>query len=314
MGYADSDEQSALEAFLGDFRKTELNRKILDHLLHDAFSDDRQTQAEVDLVFDPDPPEERIAEVLGRYPFRDVRQAYRNLMSLGEEPIRFLSTRRCRHFLAAIAPQLLSAIAETADPDSTLVNLDDGEQLSGRQGRAMGIVQFQPAQPAALRRALRYSPYLSGILTSNPGHDRRPDGQPRPRQAAHASESMATKPWPSCAAPPKISTRSCKVSRTTSSFASAYRDILGKEDVQATTGTCRTSPKLAWRKLPLANTSGLRPASVSRMVPIVVRLIVLLTLRVRTLGHAERDKHHVAALRNGHPGAGEVRRPRDELP
>ena len=48
------DEQSALEAFLTDYRgKTELNRKILDHLLHDAFSDDRQTQAEVDLVLDP---------------------------------------------------------------------------------------------------------------------------------------------------------------------------------------------------------------------------------------------------------------------
>ena len=104
-----------LEAFLSDYRgRTELNRKILDHLLHDAFSDDRQTQAEVDLVLDPDPPAERIEEVLGRYRFRDVRQAYRHLMSLAEERIRFLSTRRCRHFLAAIAPELLAAIAETA--------------------------------------------------------------------------------------------------------------------------------------------------------------------------------------------------------
>ena len=56
--------------------KTELNRKILDHLLHDAFSDDAQTEAEVDLVLDPDPPPERIAEVLGKYRFRDVKQAY----------------------------------------------------------------------------------------------------------------------------------------------------------------------------------------------------------------------------------------------
>ena len=105
MGYATTDEQSALETFLSDYRaKTELNRKILDHLLHDAFSDDQQTQAEVDLVLDPDPPEERIVEVLGKYAFRDVKQAYRNLMSLAEERIRFLSTRRCRHFLAAIAP------------------------------------------------------------------------------------------------------------------------------------------------------------------------------------------------------------------
>jgi len=118
-GWADvtTGEQSALETFLGDYRdKTELNRKILDHLLHDAFSDDQQTQAEVDLVLDPDPPEQRIVEVLGRYAFHDVKQAYRNLMSLAEERIPFLSTRRCRHFLAAIAPQLLAAIAATADP------------------------------------------------------------------------------------------------------------------------------------------------------------------------------------------------------
>ena len=43
-----------------------------------------------DLVLDPKPPEPRIREVLDKYPFRDVKQAYRNLMSLGEENIRFL--------------------------------------------------------------------------------------------------------------------------------------------------------------------------------------------------------------------------------
>ena len=39
-------------------------------------------------------------------------------MALSTEKIRFLSTRRCRHFLAAIAPRLLAAIAATPDPDS----------------------------------------------------------------------------------------------------------------------------------------------------------------------------------------------------
>ena len=70
MGYGDRPHQAALDAFLADYKqKTELNRKILDHLLHDAFSDDDQTEPEVDLVLDPDPPSARIAEVLGRYPF-----------------------------------------------------------------------------------------------------------------------------------------------------------------------------------------------------------------------------------------------------
>ena len=104
---------------MADYRnKTELNRKILDHLLHDAFSDDAADRGrESTWCSIPIRRPERIAEVLGKYRFRDVKQAYRNLMALAEEKIRFLSTRRCRHFLAAIAPQLLAAIAATADPD-----------------------------------------------------------------------------------------------------------------------------------------------------------------------------------------------------
>ena len=57
MGYADLAASTALTAFEHDYRtKTALNRKILDHLLHDAFGDDAKTEPEVDLVLDPDPP------------------------------------------------------------------------------------------------------------------------------------------------------------------------------------------------------------------------------------------------------------------
>ena len=38
----------------------DVNRKILDHLLHDAFPGDAAAEPEVDLVHDPDPPPERI--------------------------------------------------------------------------------------------------------------------------------------------------------------------------------------------------------------------------------------------------------------
>ena len=75
MGFADAPERSAKEVFWSDFRnKTDLNRKMLDHLLHDAFGDDAETEAESDLVLDPDPPPARVAEVLGKYSFRDVRR------------------------------------------------------------------------------------------------------------------------------------------------------------------------------------------------------------------------------------------------
>src|SRR5262249_44304466 len=49
LGYADGPKQTALAAFEADYKsKTELNRKILDHLLHEAFSDDSSTEPESD--------------------------------------------------------------------------------------------------------------------------------------------------------------------------------------------------------------------------------------------------------------------------
>jgi [glutamine synthetase] adenylyltransferase / [glutamine synthetase]-adenylyl-L-tyrosine phosphorylase len=235
MGYATNEDRSALEAFLADFRgKTELNRKILDHLLHDAFGDARQSQAEVDLVLDPDPPPEQIVEVLGKYRFRDVKQAYKNLMSLAEERIRFLSTRRCQHFLAAIAPQLLAAIAETPDPDSTLVNLDQVSGSLGGKGALWELFSFNPPSLRLYVELCAYSPYLSGILTSNPGMidglmdslvlDKLPTRESMERQLTelcHAAEDID----------PILQSF-----KNDQQLCVGVRDILGKEDVQATTG------------------------------------------------------------------------------
>lgn len=235
MGYAARGEQSALEAFLSDYRaKTELNRKILDHLLHDAFSDDRQTQAEVDLVLDPDPPEERVIEVLGKYPFRDVRQAYRNLMSLAEERIRFLSTRRCRHFSAAIAPQLLSAIAATADPDSTLVNLDQVSDSLGGKGVLWELFSFNPPSLRLYVELCAYSPHLSGILTSNPGMiDSLMDSLVLDRLPT--VENMRQRLAELCRGAEDIDPILHSF-KNDQQLCVGVRDILGKEDIQATTG------------------------------------------------------------------------------
>jgi glutamate-ammonia-ligase adenylyltransferase len=170
MGYADSPERSALEAFQADYQsKTDLNRRILDHLLNDAFTDDEAAAAEVDLVLDPAPDDATIAEVLGKYPFRDVKRASRNLMALGEEKIRFLSTRRCRHFLAAIAPDLLKTIAATPDPDSALVNLGQVSDSLGGKGVLWELFSFNPPSLRLYVELCAYSPYLSSILTTNPG-------------------------------------------------------------------------------------------------------------------------------------------------
>ncbi len=170
MGYADTDEATAVDLFQVDYReRTEINHKILKHLLHDAFGDDAETEPEVDLVNNPDPAPETIAQVLGQYPFVDVRGAYVNLMSLAEERIPFLSARRCRLFLAAIAPRLLSAIAKTPDPDATLVNLSRVSDSLG--GKAALWELFSSNHPTLNLYVTLCAacPYLSGILTSNPG-------------------------------------------------------------------------------------------------------------------------------------------------
>ncbi|MEX2168936.1 MAG: hypothetical protein WD851_06480 [Pirellulales bacterium] len=170
MGYGSTPHQSARAAFESDFKhRTELNRRILDHLLHDAFGTDAAAEPEVDLVNDPDPSPERIEQVLGRYPFTDVPAAYQNLMALATERIRFLSTRRCRHFLASIAPRLLAAIAQTPEPGTTLVNLN---RVSDSLGGKAALWELFSANRPSLQLYVKLCaacPYLAGILTSSPG-------------------------------------------------------------------------------------------------------------------------------------------------
>jgi len=170
LGYMDTPDRTALEAFETEYReRSEVNRKILDHLLHDAFGEDAEMEPEVDLVLDPDPQEAKITEVLGRYRFRDPQQAYRLLDSLATERIRFLSTRRCRHFLASIAPRLLKAVAATTDPDSTLINLAHVSDSLGGKGVLWELFSFNPPSMKLYVELCATSPYLSGILVGNPG-------------------------------------------------------------------------------------------------------------------------------------------------
>jgi glutamate-ammonia-ligase adenylyltransferase len=148
---------------------TSLNRRILDHLLHDAFPDDAAPEPEADLVLDPDPPADLVQEVLARHRFRDVPAAHRALVALGEEQVRFLSTRRCRHFLAAIAPRLLTAIGQTPDPDATLLNLVAVSDSLGGKGVLWELFSFHPPSLDLTVRLCSACPFLARLLVSNPG-------------------------------------------------------------------------------------------------------------------------------------------------
>jgi len=170
LGYQAQDRDSARQAFLRDLKeRTEINRRILDHLLHDAFPDAEQAAPETDLVLDPSPTDDAIRACLAPYGFQDIPGAYRNLMALAVEPVPFLSTRRCRHFLASIAPKLLAAIAATPDPDYTLVNLAKVSDSLGGKGVLWELFSANPATLNLYVRLCASSPYLSGILVSNPG-------------------------------------------------------------------------------------------------------------------------------------------------
>jgi glutamate-ammonia-ligase adenylyltransferase len=174
LGYAPAtpweDRTGPTERFLADYRaKADLNRRILNHLLHDAFRDDAEADPVLDLVLDPDPSPAQVSRVLGRFPFRDTEAAYRSLMALAREEIEFLSQARCRHFLAAIAPSLLRAVAETPDPDQTLANL---ERVSASLGAKAILWELFSLNPPSLRLYVELcstSQLLAETLVNNPG-------------------------------------------------------------------------------------------------------------------------------------------------
>ena len=235
LGYANTPQRTALAAFEQDLQtKTELNRKMLDHLLHDAFGDDTQTEPEVDLILDPDPPAERIVEVLAGHGFRNPPQAYQNLSALATEKIRFLSTRRCRHFLAAIAPRLIRALAATPDPDATLITLEQVSDSLGGKGVLWELFSFNPPTMNLYVELCATAPYLSSLLITNPG------------MIDELMDSLVLNRLPTLEDLRATLTEVCRGAedlepilhsfKKTQQLRVGVRNILGKEDIQATMG------------------------------------------------------------------------------
>lgn len=160
-----------MDDFQKDYReKTDLNRKILDHLLHQTFqTEDGQEDPEADLILDTNPEPETIQAVLGRYPFKDVSAAYHNLVALSQESVPFLSTRRCRHFLASIASRLLRTLAETPDPDMALRNLEKVTASLGAKAVLWELFSFNPPSLKLYVDLCAWSQFLSEIIVNNPG-------------------------------------------------------------------------------------------------------------------------------------------------
>ncbi|MCA9103068.1 MAG: bifunctional [glutamate--ammonia ligase]-adenylyl-L-tyrosine phosphorylase/[glutamate--ammonia-ligase] adenylyltransferase [Planctomycetales bacterium] len=235
LGYTADGDVPARTKFEREYLETtHRNRQILDHLLHDAFGDDSDAEPEVDLVLDPDPPLEKIEQVLGKYGFRHPREAYEHLMSLATERIRFLSTRRCRMFLASIAPRLLAEIAATADPDGALVNLDKVSDSLGGKGVLWELFSASEPSLKLYVEMCATSPLLSGILVSSPG------------MIDELMDSLVLDRVPELAQMRETLTELCQGAEDLDPILHSFknsrqlrvgvRDILGKDDISATTG------------------------------------------------------------------------------
>jgi [glutamine synthetase] adenylyltransferase / [glutamine synthetase]-adenylyl-L-tyrosine phosphorylase len=225
-----------LDLFIHDYQdRTRFDRTILDHLLHTTFKDSpTAAEPESDLILEPDPDDATVREVLGRYGFRDIPAAWRNLTRLAQEQ-RFLSTRRCRHFLASIAPQLLKAVAATTDPDLALNNL---EQVTASLGGKAVLWELFSFNTPSLKLYVDIcdSPFLSQMLTNNPGMiDDLLDSLilNRPRTLtdlrAELTELLRGADAPDAVDAILHSFEDKEVLRT------AVRDLLGKDDVRAAT-------------------------------------------------------------------------------
>jgi glutamate-ammonia-ligase adenylyltransferase len=159
-----------LEAFRRDWRdKTEPTRHILEHLLHQTFGGAAEhAEPESDLILDTHPDPETNPYVLCSYHYRHMNAANVNLAQLAQE-VPFLSPRRCRHFLASIAPALLRAIAETPDPDMALLNLEKVTASLGGKTILWELFSFNTPSLKLYVDLCAWSQFLSEILINNPG-------------------------------------------------------------------------------------------------------------------------------------------------
>jgi glutamate-ammonia-ligase adenylyltransferase len=172
MGYVDDKHSSALEKFKIQWQQIkDLNRGILEHLLSDAFgsADAEEVAPEVDLILDSEPAPDFIERSLSKYGFQDTPATYRNLMALSKESIPFLSPRRCRHFFAAIAPDLLAEISQTPNPDETLTTLRSVSDMLGGKGTLWELFRFHRPSMELCVKLCAACDYLTQILIRNPG-------------------------------------------------------------------------------------------------------------------------------------------------
>ena len=269
------------------------------------------TEPEVDLVLDPDPPPERIEQVLGRYPFRDVPAAYDNLMALATEKIRFLSTRRCRHFLASIAPRLLAAIAATPDPDATLVNLSRVSDSLGGKAALWELFSSNPPVAQSVRDAVRRVPVSVRHPDQQPGHDRRADGQPARATSCRRSTMLEADARRACRTGAEDLDPILHSFKNAQHLRVGVRDILGKDDIRSTHAALSDIAEACLKQIAASEYAKLVEKFGEPTIPIPSESEPPSSGALQTVADLRRPRGR--RLRTGRAGPRQARRPRAEL-
>ena len=151
-----------------------VNRKMINHLMVDVplvpgTGNGELEAIETELILDPNPDAKLVTETLVRHGLTDPLLAMDDLRQLSTESVSFLSPRRCRHFFAALAPELLAGIAQTPNPHQTLRTMVQVTESLGAKASLWELLRAHKPTMQLMVKLCASAPYLSGILTNNPG-------------------------------------------------------------------------------------------------------------------------------------------------
>ncbi len=172
LGLGGRDTAEAAAAFRAEYRRRTTDaRSILNAVFHNFIATGSDhVDAITAAVLDAEYPPDAVREILGRHGFADPQTASMHFQSLAQETARFAagSSRRTRHYLAAIAPALLSALARSPDPDRGLLNLVRCTEGYGARSTFYQLLAETPEALSLFVDLCAGSQFLSDILVSNP--------------------------------------------------------------------------------------------------------------------------------------------------
>lgn len=170
LGYRRSGSRSAGDELLEDYRRqTTRVRDLFNKFFGKLFAPDERASPVVDLIMNPDPDEEEIDMLLGRYGFANPPAAYANLRVLADGPPHSPHSSRARTFFSSIAPLLLQHFSQSPDPDMGLNNLQRCIAAMGAPANLYEVLAASPKSIELFVALSSFSDYLIRLFVNDPG-------------------------------------------------------------------------------------------------------------------------------------------------